>query len=244
LSSVSSIDRIKGTVKKEFKGELCVYCGESLATTSDHVISREFFLVKHRGNLPQVPACGRCNNEKSALEHYLTVVLAFGGRHSHAAENLKTMVPKRLAKNAKLHRELTAGLAKSGGDSIPLDHVRLDRLFEMIAKGLAWHHWRVRLGQGHSAIASTFHDAGEPFFDQMLSKMNTPHRVSVDWGDGTFAYRGVQATDCAELTIWRFSMYGGVVFGGDPNVPGPASLAVAVTGPATLIQRLKFKGAA
>jgi len=33
-------------MKKEFKGESCVYCGE-LPATSDHVISREFFLVKH-----------------------------------------------------------------------------------------------------------------------------------------------------------------------------------------------------
>jgi hypothetical protein len=82
------------------------------------------------------------------------------------------MVPKRLAKNAKLHRELAAGLAKSGGTTIPFHHERLDKLFEMIAKGLAWHHWRVRLGSGHSAIASTFHDAGEWFFDQMLAKMN------------------------------------------------------------------------
>jgi hypothetical protein len=89
------------------------------------------------------------------------VVLAFGGRHSYAVENLSAMVPKRLAKNAKLHRELAAGLAKSGGNSIPLDHLRVDKLFEMIAKGLAWCHWRVRLGKGHSAVASTFHDAGE-----------------------------------------------------------------------------------
>jgi len=81
-------------MKKEFKGELCVCCGELPATTSDHVISREFFLVKHRDNLPQVPACDRCNNEKSALEHYLTVVLAFGARYSHAVENLSAMVPK------------------------------------------------------------------------------------------------------------------------------------------------------
>jgi len=229
-------------VKKEFKGELCVYCGKSAATTSDHIISREFFIVKHRGNLPQVPACERCNNEKSALEHYLTVVLTIGARHSHAAENLRTMIPKRLAKNAKLHRELAAGLAKSGGNRIPFDHVRLDRLFEMIAKGMAWYHWRVRLGQGHSAVASTFHDDVEPFFDRMLTKMNAPHRVYIDLGEGTFAYRGVQATDCPELTIWRFWMYGGVVFGGDPKVPSPASLAVAVTGPSALVQKLRFKG--
>jgi hypothetical protein len=77
----------------------------------------------------------------------------------------------------------------------------------------------------------------------MLTKMNTPHRVSVDLGDGTFAYQGVQATDCAELMIWRFWMYGGVIFGGDPKVPDPASLAVAVTGPTALVQKLKFKSA-
>jgi hypothetical protein len=34
-------------MKKEFKGESCVHCGELPATTSDHLISREFFLVKH-----------------------------------------------------------------------------------------------------------------------------------------------------------------------------------------------------
>src|SRR3989442_1792736 len=102
-------------MKDKFKGQICVYCGKAQATTADHVICREFFLVKHRGHLPQVPACLPCNNEKAALENYLTVVLAFGGRHSHAAENLSTMVPKRLQKNAKLHRELAAGLAKSGG---------------------------------------------------------------------------------------------------------------------------------
>ncbi len=234
----------EAVMRKEFQGELCVYCGKAPATTNDHVISREFFLVKHRGNLPQVPACSSCNNEKSALELYLTVVLAFGGRHSHAAENLSTMVPKRLAKNAKLHRELAAGLAKSGGTTIPFHHEHLDKLFEMIAKGLAWHHWRVRLESGHSAIASTFYDAGEWFFEQMLAKMNTPHRVSADFGDGTFAYQGVQATDCPELTIWRFWMYGGVVFGGAPKLPGPTSLAIAVTGPAALVQKLKLKGAA
>ncbi len=232
------------SMKKQFKGELCVYCGKALATTADHVVSREFFLVRHRDNLPQVPACDRCNNEKAALEHYLTAVLVFGGRHPHAAETLSTMGPKRLAKNAKLQRELAAGYAKSGGTSIPIDHKPLDRLFAMIAQGLAWHHWRVRLAQQHSATASMFHDGGAWFFDQMLTKWATPHRVSEDLGGKTFVYQGAQATDCPEMTIWRFWMYGGVVLIGDSKLPGPASLAVAVTGPSALVQKLQFKGAA
>jgi hypothetical protein len=229
-------------MRNKFKGESCVYCNEAKASTSDHVICRQFFLVKQRANLPQVPACSLCNNEKSSLENYLTVLLPFGGRHADASETLSTMVPKRLAKNAKLHRELAVGLAKSGGVSLPLDHTRLDKLFALIARGLAWHAWKVRLGQQHSAIASIFHDSGAAFFDQMINRWNTPHRVFKDLGEGTFVYQGAQATDCAEMTVWRFWMYGGTVFGGDPRLPGPASVAVAVTGPLALVSKLQRIG--
>jgi hypothetical protein len=150
------------------------------------------------------------------------VVLAFGGRHSYAVENLSAMVPKRLAKNAKLHRELAAGLAKSGGNSIPLDHLRVDKLFKMIAKALAWYHWRVRLGKGHSAVASTFHDAGELFFDQMLTKMNTPDRVSVDLGDGTFAYQGVHPDTNFPSSPWGSNV-------ATVSSPSPAPVPTAST---------------
>ena len=44
----------------------------------DHVIARGFFLPSERGELPQVPACKQCNNEKSRIEHHLTTVLPFG----------------------------------------------------------------------------------------------------------------------------------------------------------------------
>lgn len=82
---------------------------------------------------------------------------------------------------------------------------------------------------------------GAPFFAQMLSGWKTPIRVSASLGNGTFVYEGAQATDVPEATIWRFQMYCGITFVGDPDVPGPASLAVAVTGPDALIQRLQSK---
>jgi hypothetical protein len=99
----------------------------------------------------------------------------------------------------------------------------------------------VLLRTGFSAIASLFNDPAAPFFAQMLSGWKTPIRVSANLGNGTFVYEGAQATDVPEATIWRFQMYGGVTFLGDPTVPGPASLAVAVTGPDALIQRLQSK---
>src|SRR3954454_11522216 len=93
-------------VSKKFKGKPCAYCAKRKAETDDHVFAREFFLVEDRQNRPKVPACSQCNNEKSKLEHYLTAVLPFGGRHEQAVANLQRGVPGRLAKNQKLHRVL------------------------------------------------------------------------------------------------------------------------------------------
>jgi hypothetical protein len=57
--------------------------------------------------------------EKSELEHDLTVVLPFGGRHPDAVANVSAMVPGRLRKNARLHKELAAGFEQSGGRALP-----------------------------------------------------------------------------------------------------------------------------
>lgn len=226
-------------MSKKYKGKVCVYCSKAMSTTGDHVIGREFFLPSRRDNLPIVPACESCNNEKSQLEHYLMAVLGFGGRHPDALVNLDTMVRKRILKNAKLHSELAAAFAQSRGTTIPIDHARLEKLFAMIARGLLSYHWGVVLGPNHSAIASIFSVSGESLFNQIFKAWNTPSRVNVDLGRGTFCYEGAQATDSRQTTIWRFSMYGGIMFGGDPKVPEPGSLAVAVTGPADLILRLQ-----
>ena len=193
-------------------------------------------------NASDEPEPKQCNGEKAELENYLMVVLSFGGRHADAAVNLQTMVPKRLLKNRKLHEELARGFAKSGGTSIPFDHVRLCRFFAMTARALAWHHWQVLLGVGYSAIASTFSDSATAFFEHLLNK--TPIRVMGNLGNNTFSYEGAQTTDYPEMNVWRFSMYGGVLFAGGLKVPGPISLAVAVTGRDAFIKNLQTKTAA
>jgi hypothetical protein len=96
---------------KGFKGKTCVYCATAPAATMDHVFAREFFRVDRRGNLPKVPACAARNGAKSSLEHYLTAVLPFGGRHADGMAHLTEMVPGRLAHNQKLARQLSKGLS-------------------------------------------------------------------------------------------------------------------------------------
>ena len=121
-------------MRNSFRGLPCVYCGAP-ATTDDHVIAAKFFLEPQRGNVPEVPACHRCNNEKSHLEDYLMVVLGFGATHPDATVNLNTLVRRRLENNLRLKRELAAGYDASGGTTIPFDYQKLERLFAMIAQG-------------------------------------------------------------------------------------------------------------
>ncbi|HLM79420.1 MAG TPA: hypothetical protein VK302_02210 [Terriglobales bacterium] len=166
-------------------------------------------------------------------------VFPFGARHPDATINLRTMVPPRLAKNAKRRAELAKAFEESGGKTLPIDYARLNKLFTMIARGLAWHHWKVLLGLGFSATAGTFHDSGWDFFRQVIASWNTPNHVAESLGNGTFSYEGSQAADVPQMTIWRFSLYGPVILAGDPKTPGPVSLFVAVTGPDAIIKRLQ-----
>jgi hypothetical protein len=228
------------SMKHKFSGETCTYCGKAASESSDHVVGRKFFLAERRDNLPQAPACKRCNNRKSQHENYLMIVLPFGAKNADAAEILRKLVLPRLENkaNAKLLRKLQMGYARSGGASIPFDHAPMEELFEMIAKALAWQHFGVRLGDGYAATASLFTNDGEAFFEQMLSAGKV--HVSGDLGEGTFSFEGAQAPQYPEFTVWRFNFYGGVDFGGDPDVNGPSSLAIAVTGRLEMIQNLRY----
>jgi hypothetical protein len=236
-------------MSKKFKGECCAYCAKRDAITRDHVFSREFFLLSERDDLPQVPACVECNNDKSKLEHYLTAVLPFGGRHSAAAQNLASMVPKRLSKNAKLHRELASGqqraeISTTRGQSVevmtvPIDGERVEQLFAMIAKGLVWHHWKVYLGNDCVVRAQTVTRFGEQYFDELIFRRNARDRVQVSLGQGAFEYEGVLATDNSDLTAWRFSIYGGLAACEDPATPENfGSQIIVLTGPKALVEAI------
>jgi hypothetical protein len=226
---------------KAYKGRTCVYCSTPAASnTGDHVIARKFFLIPHRDGIPIVPACGRCNGEKSRLEHYLTAVLPFGGRHQDANANLQ-MVGPRLAGNRRLAAELAQGsqfrlVSKNGGPweperTIPFNGEQAVELFRMITKGLASFHWGLDLPDEACLTCAAFiADEHARPFEQLLAQ-NARSRVRHDLGEGTFVYEGAQAVDDPRITIWRLSLYGAQV-GGDPGQPGQrAGVVYAFTAP-------------
>lgn len=225
---------------KKYRNKLCVYCCRQQSVTGDHVFAREFFLPSRRNELPQVPTCDRCNNEKSKLEHYLTAVLPFGGRHRDALESLTTLVPKRLARNEKLHRHLATRkndvwTLENGfyqkTTAIPVAPESIERLFSLIARGLAWHHWNLYLTEEHELKALILTSYGQDIFERCVFSLNAAQRVQISLGEGAVQYEGVQATDCPHITIWRFTMYGGQTMAGDPTAPGEVcSQIVVITG--------------
>lgn len=224
-------------MSKKFRDKPCVYCQRNPSTrTGDHVFAREFFLADKRGNLPKVPACEPCNNEKARLEHYLTAVLPFGGRHADAAAALAGMVPDRLAKNARLHRELAGGSERAVVHeneepaqptlAVPFDGQSLERLFAFIVRGLVYFHWGVTLGEQHGVRIMILTGAGEEALAPFLN-MKARQQVDGDLGAGTFRYIGKQG-DYPELTVWGFDVYGGLTMAGDPEAPQETARGIAV----------------
>jgi hypothetical protein len=231
---------------KRFKGKTCVYCATAGASeTGDHILAREFMPVARRRQIPQVPACKRCNKDKADLEHYLTAVLLFGGRHADAAANLQSEGPRRLAQNQKLHRELARGRSRlwtkepSGllvnALTLPIDGERVERLIGFIVRGLMWHHWGIVLGPDCFVDVLSLTVRGESFF-QRYARMKAKDRVRGDIGDGALVYEGAQGTDNPQVSVWDISIFGGVKMTGENDEESTSRFGV-MTGPRAIKDR-------
>jgi len=198
--------------------------------TADHIFARKFFPVEDRGNLPQVSACERCNGEKSKLEHYLLSILPFGGKHPASSAILAGEVPRRLDKNRKLHAELSDGkrpILIRNADGVheslllPFDSDKLSQFFQFVAKGLVFHHWEVRVPSDYFVGAGLLTSDGERLFEQL---MRQPSRAEArgNLGRGLILYQGIQTLENSLSTLWRFQLYGGIQFSGDPRLSAEA----------------------
>jgi len=233
-------------VSKRYKNKVCVYCGET-STQPDHIFAREFFLEADRDNLPKVPACRDCNSAKSALEHYATSVLPFGGKHATAEENLRSLVPARLNRNRKLSRDLIARQGRAwrqvengllvSHTTLPVEYQSLLDLHEFVGMGLLWHHWRTLLTSADGVKAVYLDEALENFFDAHFFRVPVRDRVDVDLGNGTARYEGVQGVDCEQLSVWRVRMMGGVELADSSGARRISAVGV-ITGPRAALKAI------
>jgi hypothetical protein len=112
--------------------------------------------------------------------------------------------------------------------TVPFEPEKLDELFAFIAKGLVWHHWHVLIIPDTAGVwAGILNGTGERLLTSQMARARV--RCTGKPGGATFNYEGVQASD--SMTIWMFSVYGGVRLSGDPDTPHEeVSKVGAVTG--------------
>lgn len=237
-----------------FQNQLCVYCGARQSTrTGDHVFPRSFFLEYRRANLPKVPACELCNNQKSQLEHYLATILPFGGRHADAGTGLEQMVPPRLAQNRRLHHELAQsretldielnpGVSATATVALAIDGERLHRFMEFAVKGLLGFHWNVILSPAHGVRVMSPTLAVAPLLGSMLG-VNARQHISGDLGAGTVRYEGAQSKQYPELTVWTITILGGLLLADtDAGTNDQSNSWYAITGSNEFLNRDGVQG--
>jgi hypothetical protein len=224
-------------MSKKYRGKTCVYCGvPGSSECGDHVLAREFVLVRHRKGLPIVPACGPCNTKKSKLETSLTVYLPFGARHQDAPETLSTLVPKRLTKQPKIRAHVEQALDRSWFPSpqalfqpreiemlMPADEI--EAWVSMVCAGLIAFHWGVIVAGLVDIEPILIPTDAEPEIS-LAFRARASHRVGpVTIGGGALTYEGVMDETTELGSAWRLQVYGGIQMGGEePGVRGQTFL--------------------
>ncbi len=229
-------------MKKALRGSLCAYCGKRTATTEDHVIGRNFFPVHLRNNLPKVPACSDCNGRKSNYERYAMTVFPFGSEHHAAQDMLKTQVKSRLEKDQRLLRELQQSqndvnvVNQNGSTSktfcIAFNDKKTFTLYEMIIKGLLWHHCHAPLPLSYVVRLFWLTDQGLGLFKKFILSLSPDQFQYVSLANGTFWYQFTRNPDDPFFTVWILGIYGILnVCGVDDNGQLLRYHVAALTGP-------------
>lgn len=228
---------------KRFRGESCAYCAKGISTpTGDHVLPRSLVPPDLRANLPKVPCCERCNNRKSRIEHYITTVLPFGGRHPRAPETLEA-VQTRLARNRPLAHELATSMrrhvAEDGSvvQSLLIRTEMIEAFADDLVRGLSFHHWGDRLTDRGEYFSALLHPEADKILLRQVGALNG-QTVEGDLADGHFRYSAKRAPSDPIFALWRIEFLGGAQFAGDGAAIATAFWAIAGN-PAMVA---KFKG--
>lgn len=251
-----TIDRMGAS--KRYKGKDCAYCGEPGSTsTNDHVVARSFFLDADRGPglyIPQVAACARCNNEKAELERYVGSTLLIGSRHPEANQYRREKVVPRLDRNKSLRNELGIDAPPSWAKInevwqqvhvIKIDSEKIERLLQMIVRGLYRHHYGKPLPREMTPDVSMIHPEAEALMWASVSHFFPPEvpRINCNLGRGAFIYSCVQSPAHAGFTAWMIALHGKIPLHGEDSSadhwwcmtrPTPEAVAAARRGPRRL----------
>lgn len=224
---------------KKYIGKPCAYCVDAKSTTGDHVLARAFVSAKARANLPQVPACTKCNGDKAALEHYLTAVLPEAARHADAAA-VKAEAARRLERNPRLKRKQEDGagfIEMPNGERIdtkPLDPQRMATFNSYILKGLYHYVYEHALPKQNLFLVGYFVPEISELIDKAMAGATAlPREEAV--GNGALKFKVVELDGMEGLQLWTFSIYDLQMSGGKMPVTNAYGLTASPNNPHAVI---------
>lgn len=236
---------------KKYKGKPCAYCADGVSDDGEHVVSRKFFPVEFRANLPKAPSCGRCNGEKAKLEHYLTAVMPIPSGHVTGLGSQVREITRRLNANKRLKDELRSGIApalfrSADGtvevtDSIPFDPEKLREYYTYVVKGLTWYEWETVVPEDHAigVMLLTSHNY-EIFCDHFLN-VSAEFRADKSFAEGGLSYVGRKSSDGVGCNAWNIRLYEGFHVPGtttDGETSEPVEVC-ALTGPPNMRKKIE-----
>ena len=173
-----------------------------------------------------VPACEECNTEKSKLETYALAILPLGSRHQDSLSYVEKNMSRRLGQNPTLNRQIAEGTTKvweKQGDlllptsAIPVDDERIDKLMATIVRGLFMHEFGFALHKNWDVRVTMFRpDVEANMIGQAKGLLGlNPIFVTRNLGRGTFIYEGGNSSIFRNLSVWQFTLFGGLMLADD-----------------------------
>lgn len=138
---------------KPSKAKICVYCGERLGVTDDHVVAKGFFATRPQ-NMITVPCCNQCNQRKKEYDTYLRDGIAHDVQvqdHPAIQQVLKGKVGRAIERRQSQHGNedlphlyhrpysTPQGLYLGMLPAAPVNLERLDGGMAYIVRGLSYH---------------------------------------------------------------------------------------------------------
>lgn len=213
---------------KKYRGKQCAYCGvDGISRDAEHVLARSFFLDEDKIDLPIVPSCRKCNAEKERIEDYVLMAFSLGNRHVDAKKFTEAHFHKRAKKRQKLLNSLLRTSRnvferQESGIVLPtrtidIDTPRILRFFELVARGLYFHHRGVAMPAATRCTTRLFKDDDAAVYTEQTRQGFGPNTQAVNEniGRGNIQYGALISNDIEGASYWIMSLMGGIVFGSD-----------------------------
>ena len=150
-------------------------------------------------------------------------MVPLGANHPTAREYAELNLPGRFAGNRRLHRSIIESL-RPGDNGQPAYEVASAEVLnwvQMVVRGLFAHHFERPLHRNWEPrvrhVTTAQEAEGTAIMESLVGP--DPEAVHQNLGDGTVEYWGQRSHRLPYCSVWRFILFGGLEWSGDPEAP-------------------------